>query len=135
MKIDVILTKDLKTVTPNTSLPEAQGLFSKAKIRHLPVMEGDKLVGILSLTDIQRLSFGETYGTDESKVDSTLYEMLSVGHVMKSNPRTASPDTTIKEAADIFMEEEFHALPVVKGEELVGIITTTDLIKLLVSEY
>lgn len=61
--------------------------------------------------------------------------MFSVEQVMSKNLVKVSPDTTIKEVAEILSKREFHALPVVLDELLVGIVTTTDLIKYLIYQY
>lgn len=61
--------------------------------------------------------------------------MFSVEQVMARNLVKVSPDTTIKEVAEILSKREFHALPVVLDELLVGIVTTTDLIKYLIDQY
>ena len=61
--------------------------------------------------------------------------MFTVEQVMAKKLVSITPDTTIKEAAEILARKEFHALPVCEGELLVGIITTTDLIKYLIDQY
>ncbi|MDX1667562.1 MAG: CBS domain-containing protein [Saprospiraceae bacterium] len=96
----------------------------------IPVVSGSKLVGMLSLTDLQRLSFTDSYGSDEeAEVDTLVYDMLSIEQVMISHPVTIRIDQSIETAAKIFLKGEFHALPVVEGDRLVGILTTTDLIR------
>ena len=86
------------------------------------------MIGILSLTDIMRLSFGQVYVGQED-ADQAMMDLMTIEHVMRVHPKTISADHNIKEVAEMFTREEFHALPVVENEELVGIITTTDLIK------
>jgi predicted transcriptional regulator len=61
--------------------------------------------------------------------------MLTIEQVMRSSIRTINADATIKEAAEIFASEEFHALPVIEGDKLVGIVTTTDIINYLLEQY
>jgi len=80
------------------------------------------------------LSFGDIYGVEQYEVDSSMYEMLSINEVMRANPRTVSSDSAIKDVVDILIKEEFHALPVVNEDRLIGIVTTTDLIKYLAYE-
>ncbi|MEP1032012.1 CBS domain-containing protein [Ekhidna sp.] len=134
-KIENVMTKDVQTVNITNSLKEANDLFNKHHIRHIPVVSGDKLIGIISQTDILRISFGNTFGNDQEGSDDAIFEMLSINQVMKHSPETVSPEDTIKSAAEIFTKREFHALPVVKDEKLVGIITTTDIIKYFVDLY
>jgi len=90
---------------------------------------------MLSYTDLLRISFVDAVDDDAEIVDTTVYNMFTVEQVMAKKVITISPDTTIREAAEILSKNEFHALPVCEGELLVGIITTTDLIKYLIDLY
>ena len=132
--ISRIMTRHLFTISVNESLIEAKYMFDRHKIRHLPVVDGKKLVGILSLTDIMRLSFGDTYGPPDYEVDESIYDLLTIDQVMNSNPQTVNSNDIIKDVVDIFLKEEFHALPVTDGQNLIGIVTTTDLIRNLIQK-
>jgi len=134
-KVSQIMTTKVQTVNINNSLQEANNLFNKHHIRHIPVVSGEKLIGILSHTDILRISFGSTFGEEQQGGDEAIFDMLSINQVMKHSPVTVSPEGTLKEAAEILAEKEFHALPVVENEKLVGIITTTDLIKYFLEQF
>jgi CBS domain-containing protein len=129
-----IMTREVYTAGLNTSLFEIKDLFNHKKIRHLPIVnESGRLIGIISLTDILRLSFGNYFGEQEG-ADFAVLEMLTVQQVMRHHPHTVSSSDKILEAAKILAEEEFHALPVVDEGKLVGIITTTDIIKFLLTQ-
>lgn len=134
-KVESVMTKDVQTVNITNSLKEANELFNKYRIRHIPVVSGDKLIGILSQTDILRISFGNTFGDDQGGSDEAIFDMLSINQVMKHSPETLSPEDTIKDAAEVFAKREFHALPVVEGDKLVGIITTTDIINYFIAQF
>lgn len=134
-KVANVMTQDVLTVNVNHSLAEANELFRKHGIRHLPVVSGEKLIGILSQTDILRISFGNTFGVEQEGGDEAIFDMLSINQVMKHSPVTVSSESTIKEAGEILADKEFHALPVTDNDKLVGIITTTDLIKYFLSQY
>ncbi|MEO9871419.1 CBS domain-containing protein [Ekhidna sp.] len=134
-KVENVMTKDVQTVNITNSLKQANDLFNKYHIRHIPVVSGDKLIGILSQTDILRISFGNTFGEEQTGSDEAIFDMLSINQVMKHSPETVSPDDTIKDAAEVFSKREFHALPVVKNEKLVGIITTTDIINYFIEQF
>lgn len=123
------MTKDVLTIDINDSLQSANKLFRKHPIRHLPVLSENKLIGILSQTDILRISFGNAFSDEQENGDEAIFEMLSINQVMKHSPVTTHPDSSINEAGELFTRREFHALPVVKDDKLVGIITTTDIIK------
>ncbi|MEP5612202.1 MAG: CBS domain-containing protein [Cyclobacteriaceae bacterium] len=134
-KVSQIMTTEVQTVNINNSLQEANNLFKKHHIRHVPVVSGEKLIGILSHTDILRISFGNTFGDEQQGGDEAIFDMLSINQVMKHSPVTVSPEGTLKEAAEILSDKEFHALPVVENEKLVGIVTTTDIIKYFLEQY
>ena len=129
------MTEEVQTVNVTHSLQEANNLFNKYNIRHLPVVSGDKLIGILSQTDILRISFGNTFGAEQSGSDEAIFDMLSINQVMKHSPETVSSEDTLKSAAETLAKREFHALPVVDNEKLVGIVTTTDIIKYFLEQY
>ena len=101
------MSKDIVTLSPTQTLYEAEALFKKHHIRHIPVVEGRKLIGVLSLTDLLRISFADL-SDDEKHVDSVVYDMFTIPQVMAKVPLAISPDTTIKEAAEILAEQTMH---------------------------
>jgi CBS domain-containing protein len=133
--VSKIMSTDLVTINHTNSLFDAEKLFKKHKIRHIPVVENKKIIGILSLTDLLRISFVDNYGEDDSDVDTAVYNMLSIEQVMVKDPVHIAPSLTIKEVAEILAKKEFHALPVVENGDLVGIVTTTDLLNYLLEQY
>lgn len=130
-----IMSTQVVTLNLTHSLEDAEKMFKKHNIRHIPVVSGDSLIGMLSLTDLMRISFVDNYGEDEGNVDSAVYNMLSIEQVMVSKPVAIQAEQTIREVAEILSQKEFHALPVTEGNKLVGIVTTTDLIKYLLEQY
>lgn len=133
--VSEIMTSDVVVLHLNDGLDKAERLFKKNHIRHIPVIKGDKIVGMLSLTDVLRISFADGAYQDEEDMDTDVYNMFTVSHIMAKNIVSVGPDNTIKEVAEIFASNEFHALPVVHGEKLMGIVTTTDLIKYLLKQF
>jgi CBS domain-containing protein len=133
--IATVMTKEVITIELSEhNLESAERLFKKHKIKHLPVIDKGQLIGLLSLTDLQRLSFVNNFGEDEIDADTAIYDMLGLEQVMVSKPVIVSPKQSIREVAEILAKEAFHALPVADKGHLVGIVTTTDLIKLLLEE-
>lgn len=132
--VSTIMTKNVIKLNLKDDLTKAETLFKKNKIRHIPVVNGNRIIGMLSYTDLLRISFVDAIDDDEV-IDATVYNLFTVEQVMAKNLVTISPETTIKEAAEILSSKEFHALPVVLGDLLVGIVTTTDLIKYLIDQY
>lgn len=132
--VSTIMTKNVVKLNLSDDLTKAEMLFKKHHIRHIPVVYSNKIVGMLSYTDLLRISFADAID-DEDDVDTTVYNMFTVEQVMAKKLVSIAPDTTIKEAAQILSTKEFHALPVCEGDLLVGIVTTTDLIKYLIEQY
>ena len=133
--VSSIMSTQLVVLNTTDSLEKAEKLFKKHRIRHIPVVSSKKIVGMLSLTDLLRISFADGTYEDEEDIESIVYDMFTVPQVMVKNLRTIQPDATIKEVAEIFSKEEFHALPVCSDGELIGIVTTTDVIKYLLDQY
>lgn len=133
--VSTIMTQNLVKLNLTDDLTKAESLFKEHKIRHIPVMNGNKILGILSYTDLLRISFVDAVDDEDEVVDVTVYNMFTIEQVMTKRLMTVKPETTIKEAAEILATHEFHALPVCKGGLLVGIITTTDLIRYLLKQY
>lgn len=133
--ISTIMATNVIKLNLADDLTKAETLFKKHKIRHIPVVSGNKIIGMLSYTDLLRISFADATDDDEEVIDTTVYNMFTVEQVMAKNLVTVTPETTIKEVAEILSQKEFHAIPVCQGDLLVGIITTTDLIKYLIEQY
>lgn len=133
--VSEIMTKNLIKLNLNDDLTKAEQLFKKHKIRHIPVVNGNRIMGMLSYTDLLRISFVDAVDDDAEVVDTTIYNLFTIEQVMVKKLITISAETTIKETAEILSKNEFHALPVCMGDLLVGIVTTTDLIKYLLNQY
>lgn len=134
LPISSIMTTNLITLDVKESLAKAEHLFKKYKIRHIPVIENDKIIGMISLNDILRISFADGAYREEENISSSIYEMFTIRQLMIGNLETVSPDATIKEVAELLMKREFHSLPVVENDRLKGMVTTTDLIKYLLKQ-
>lgn len=133
--ISTIMTKNVITLNSTDTLEKAERLFKKNKIRHIPVVSGEKIIGMLSYTDLLRISFADAVYDDEEEVETAVYNMFSIEQVMAKNLIYVNSNTTIKEVAEILSKKEFHAIPVVDEGKLVGIVTTTDLINYLLKQF
>ena len=126
--VSTIMVIDLITVEITDTLKDVANVFENIKIRHLPVMAGETLVGIVSHSDVHRMKhFCQVLESG----DKDLFEELnsvSVKALMKV-PKTISKSQTIREATEILATSHFHCLPVVDQGELVGIVTTTDILR------
>lgn len=129
------MTREVITIAPETSVKEAHDLMNKKSIRRLPVVLHGKVLGIVTLGDIR--------GAEPSKASSlSIWEMndllakLKVSEIMTRNPATIQQTASIGEAAQTMLEKKFSGLPVVdENNHLVGIITESDIFRLVVSEW
>ncbi|MFK5879644.1 MAG: CBS domain-containing protein [Flavobacteriaceae bacterium] len=133
--ISAIMTSDVITLNYNDDLTTAEKLFKSNHIRHIPVVSGDQVVGMLSYTDLLRISFADAVDEDEHTVDTVVYNMFTIDQVMAKNLVHVNSNILIKDAAEILSKNEFHAMPVIDDDKLVGIITTTDLINYLIDQF
>lgn len=114
---------------------QARKIMVESGVHHLPVVSGDALKGIISWSDLLRISFGDAFGADERAVDATLDHTFSLEQVMSADVVTVTPQTTVHEAAEILCKGDFHCLPVVDDGKLVGMVTSSDLLKYLAELY
>ncbi len=120
----------LITVTKEATLAQARELFHSHRIRHLPVVEGDRLLGIVTDRDIRQAAPSSAAGFKPDQIAAFLAQ-IPVTEAMVRNVRTVSPFTTVEEAAKLMIEHKIGCLPVTEADKLVGIITETDLFKVL----
>ncbi|MBL8816441.1 MAG: CBS domain-containing protein [Planctomyces sp.] len=130
-----VMTKTLVTLDINEPISKARQLFETSGVHHLPVVSGDELVGIMSWTDFLRISFGEFGNQDVRSLDAVLDHTYKLADVMQKNPTTIPVSGMVRDAAHVLANGGFHSLPVVDGKKLVGLITSTDLIRYLVEQY
>ncbi|WP_420631054.1 CBS domain-containing protein [Candidatus Leptofilum sp.] len=122
-----LMTIDPEIVTQDTPLREVVTAMNRANIRQVLVVDGKKLVGIVTDRDI-RLAVNSPLTAEEPLERLELLNDYTVADCMTTNPRTVAPDTPIHKVAQVLSMYKFGALPVVENEELVGIITVTDLL-------
>lgn len=123
------MTTNLVTVSPDTNTREIQDLFQVHNFHHLPVVErGGVLVGIISKEDFFKLAYVLSRNTTGRTWSEKEYRALKAGDIMTKYPLVLDPEDSIGLAADIFLANRFHALPIVEEEQLVGMVTTHDLL-------
>ena len=129
--ITKLMTADPVTVDVGAKVSEARRLMAENRFHHVPVVDGRTLVGLLSATDMMRLSI-EVYGADPHTVDAMLDAQFSIQQVMTTGLFTVHQEETVRHAADKLRDGAFHSLPVVDDDRnLVGIVTSSDLIRYL----
>ena len=129
ISVSQIMTKNILRLSLSDSLSTAESLMKKNHIRHLPVVENEHIVGIISLNDLLRISFADATDGGGDDVETTVYEMFTVEQVMTQKVEYITSSHTVTDVAKLFLEHEFHALPVVDDDCLTGIVTTTDVIR------
>ena len=127
MKVSDRMTREVVTLDEGQSLREALTLQQRHKIRHIPVVDAGRIVGILTDRDLKRASASLLSGIGQEQYDELL-DTTRVGQVMTRNPYTVTPATPLKDVAKILIDRKFGALPVIEKNLLVGIITDIDLL-------
>ena len=113
-----VMTRKVVTIGPETSCDKARRLMDELRIRHLPVVDGGRLVGMVSDRDVRSVAV-QSPGTLASRI-------------MTPDPVTVTPDTRVEYAARIMLDRRFGSLPVTDGRALIGIVTYTDLLRAFV---
>lgn len=127
--ISAIMTKKVIVADLETKFSDIMTLFLDYRIYHLPVVENDVLIGIVSLTDALRFFRKEANNITK---DEHLNEIFDINIMMTTNPSTLGPDNTVKEAAEVLSKAKFRSLPIVNSADgIVGIISNKDLVKVL----
>jgi acetoin utilization protein AcuB len=130
MIVEEIMTRKVVTIKSSDTLYKAQGLMVKNSIRHLPVVGGKKLEGIITESDI-RGAFVQT-NKGSSRVTVLDPKAMKVTDFMTRDPQTVQPDTNIEDAALLVYKNKIGSLPVIDGNKLVGIISILDMLGLFI---
>jgi len=131
MYVGRIMHTDLVTITPDTTLVQARDIINEKQIKHLLVVDKkEELIGILSDRDLKQ-SWASPATTLSAHELNYLLVKLTAEMIMVKKIITIPPGTTIERAAQIMQENRISALPVVEDKKLVGIITTTDVMEVL----
>lgn len=135
MIIERRMTKNPVTINPEASVVEASELMKKEKVHRLPVLDRDKnLIGVISEKDI-------LFATPSPASSLSIHEMayllskLTVRKLMTKNPVTISRTTTVEEAARLMVDQDLSCLPVVEDGKLVGIVSKSDMFKILLELF
>jgi CBS domain-containing protein len=127
MKVKDVMVKEVATLDVNDELSLANDIMRLGRIRHLPVVDGPRLVGIVSERDLFRSSLAQAlgYGT---KATRDLMKTLRIKDIMVAQVITIAPETDLKDAVQLMVDKKIGCLPVVEGDRLVGLITETDIL-------
>jgi acetoin utilization protein AcuB len=117
MQVKNQMSRRVVTISPDTSILRAMEAMRENSIRHLPVVQGEDLVGLVTEGDLRQASL------------LSLVDKVSIEDIMIKKPLTISPEASVEEAAKIIYRHKIGGLPVVRGRKLVGIITIVDLLQ------
>ena len=127
MKVRDLMTKDVTTLMIHEELSLADDIMTLGRIRHLPVVDKGKLVGIISQRDLFRASLASVMRYP-AEARREFLKTVVVKEVMTQKVISISPEADVKEAGLIMLEKKVGCLPVVEDRELVGLITETDIL-------
>ncbi len=133
------MSSSVHVIERDTSVADAYNLMMESGIRRLPVVEGERLVGIVTLGDLREARPSPATSLSIYELNYLLTK-LTAGQIMTHNPYTVTPTTPIQRAAHIMLDRKVSGLPVVAegGNEqgrLVGIITESDIFRMLIDQW
>jgi acetoin utilization protein AcuB len=130
-KVSSIMQTNLITVSEEDNFEKIKAIFTMYGFRHLPVVQYKKLIGLISLSDVSFLIDPSNIELESLRIAVIETADLKAKDLMKSRLAKLDPDDSIDVAIDIFINYHFHCLPVVKGDELVGLMSPVDILKSL----
>jgi CBS domain-containing protein len=133
MKVAELMTTDVVTVGRNDELSVADDIMKMKRVRHLPVLEDGRLVGLLSQRDLFLAALSSAMGFGQ-KASREFLKSVPVKEVMTDELVTVEPSQEVKAAARLMIDRKIGCLPVVDGGKLVGLLTETDFVKLVLAE-
>jgi CBS domain-containing membrane protein len=132
MPVCELMSSDVVTLTEDETLAHAQRCMARGRIRHLPVVQGGTLVGLVTHRDLLAASFSIFAGVGQSE-QRRVFSTVSVSDLMHRDVVAVGPELPVKEAARMLLDNKYGCLPVVAGGgELLGIVTEADFLRLTV---
>jgi len=122
LPVSKLMSKELIVLNADDSIWDAEKTFRDYHLRHAPVIADGELTGMLSITDLRGMT------------DDKIGRALKVQDLMTSDPVALQTNAPIRELARLFVDHEFHAVPIMQGTAVVGIVSTTDLIRHLMEK-
>jgi len=128
MTVKEVMVKEVATLDVNDELSLANDIMRLGRIRHLPVVDGSRLVGLVSERDLFRSSLAHALGYGGS-ASRNLMKALRIKDIMVREVATISPEARLFDAVKLMIEKKIGCLPVVEDDRLVGLITETDILQ------
>jgi CBS domain-containing membrane protein len=131
LKVADIMSRELVTLAEDDTLADARACMERGRIRHLPVVRDGRLVGLVTHRDMLAASFS-VFAEVSAREEKRLFSRIPVGELMH-DVVSVSPESSVREAARLLLDNRFGCLPVVaKDGRLVGIVTEADFLRLAV---
>jgi len=128
--VRAVMQQNVVTISASDRLSTVEDIMTLGRVRHMPVVHAGKLVGVVSERDLLRASLSNLSGHRHDERRAFLH-VVEIARVMSTPPIVVRSDATVNEAAHIMAEKKIGCLPVVDGDELVGMITETDILHLV----
>jgi CBS domain-containing protein len=126
MRVEELMQTEVQSVTPDARVNDAVLTIADAHVSGLPVVDrSGNLVGVISTTDV----LASEEESEDQETRAAVFNDISVRELMTPRPATIGPHATIKEAAQLLLSADVHRLFVVDGDRLVGVISTTDIVR------
>jgi len=133
MQVQDVMVRDVATLDVDDELSLANDIMKLGRIRHLPVVSGKKLLGIISERDLFRSSLLEALGHEPARTREFM-KAVRIQDIMVKNIITVGPEADIREAVKLMLTHKIGCIPVVAGGELLGLITETDILRLYLEQ-
>ncbi len=123
-----IMTRKMVTISESDTLSTVEDIMTLGHVRHMPVVKGGRLIGVVSERDLLRASLSNLseFGTEARRA---FLHVVEIARVMSTPAVTISPESTVEEAARVMEERKIGCLPVVDEEDLIGLVTETDVLR------
>ena len=123
-----IMPRKMVTVSESDALSTVEDIMTLGRVRHMPVVKAGRLTGVVSERDLLRASLSNLtgFGSDERRA---FLHAVEIARVMSVPAITIDPEASVEDAAHIMAERKIGCLPVVEDEELLGLITETDILR------
>ena len=132
--VSKFMTRKLVTVVPGDPMSVVQEIFEKQRIHHIPVVKYRTLVGLISKSDFLHFIRGMESSPYDKMVEKSRLTHYKVEDIMTAGISTLDSTDRLNVALQLFSENLFHAIPILENNELAGMLTTFDIIKILVDE-
>ena len=132
--VSSIMTQNLITVAPYDTMKTIQEIFESKNIHHIPVVKNLNIVGMISKSDYLFFMRGFTSDRDDKRMNGLRARAFKAVDIMTTGLAKMEHDEKINIALEVFKENLFHAIPIIKKEKLVGIVTTFDIIQHLADD-